>query len=257
MTDKKGESFSTMKHAQIILFIGKGGVGKTTCSVATAVQLADRGKKVLLVSLDPAHNAGDALQQMLSAEKTSVTSELDALEINLEQLVNQYLAQTSKTMRHTYRHLTVMNLEKMFDVIRYSPGIEEHATLEALKDIIVREAGEYDAIIFDTAPTGLTLRVLALPSISMIWLEKLSHLRKKILGLRSSIAHIQGTQSMAVEGFEEPLAIDEEEDGTIQELYRYRQETQRILSVLTNPNLTSVVVVLNPEEMPFLETNAL
>ncbi|PID57557.1 anion transporter [candidate division KSB3 bacterium] len=243
-----------MKHAQVMLFLGKGGVGKTTCSVATAVQLAERGRKVLLVSLDPAHNTADVLQQPLCAEKTSVTSKLDALEIDLEQLVDRYLSKTSASMRHTYRHLTVMNLEKMFEIIRYSPGIEEHATLEALKGILSREAEGYDAIIFDTAPTGLTLRVLALPSISRIWLDKLSHLRKSILGLRSSIAHIHGVQSMALEGLEEPVATDEENDGTIQELYHYRQETEHTLSVLTNPNLTSVIVVLNPEEMPFLET---
>ena len=243
-----------MKHAQILLFIGKGGVGKTTCSVTTAVHLADMGKRVLLVSLDPAHNAGDALDIPLSSAKTAITPTLDAVEIDLEQLIKRYLDRTSATMRQTYRYLTVFNLDKFFDVIRYSPGIEEHATLEAMKEILFEDAAQYDAIIFDTAPTGLTLRVLALPSISALWVEKLSGIRQNILHLRSSIAKIHGPQFLQVEGVDEPLASTEEEDATMQELRKYRQDTQRIRQVLANPNLTSVVAVLNPEDMPLFET---
>ncbi|GAK52004.1 hypothetical arsA [Candidatus Moduliflexus flocculans] len=243
-----------MKHAQILLFIGKGGVGKTTCSVTTAVHLADMGKRVLLVSLDPAHNAGDALDIPLSSAKKSVTPTLDALEIDLEQLIKRYLDHTSTQMRQTYRYLTVFNLEKFFDVIRYSPGIEEHATLEAMQEILLEEAGQYDAIIFDTAPTGLTLRVLALPTISTLWVEKLSGIRKNILQLRSSIANIHGPQFLRVEGVEEPLASEEKTDATMQELQKYHQDAQRIRQTLSNPNLTSVVAVLNPEDMPLFET---
>lgn len=243
-----------MKHAQILLFIGKGGVGKTTCSVTTAVHLADKGCKVLLVSLDPAHNAGDALDCSLNDQKTSVTPMLDALEIDLETLIQGYLKQTSEMMRHTYRYLTVINLEKFFEMIRYSPGIEEQATLEALKNIIFQEAYHYDVIVFDTAPTGLTLRVLALPSLSMLWTQKLTGLRKKILDLRSSIAHIHGEQYLTVEGVQEKLATSEDDDSTMRELRQYHTEIERIRKTLTNPNLTSVAAVLNAEEMPLLET---
>ncbi len=243
-----------MKHAHILLFIGKGGVGKTTCSVTTAVHLADKGYKVLLVSLDPAHNAGDALDCSLNDQKTSVTPTLEALEIDLETLIQRYLKQTSETMRHTYRYLTVINLEKFFEMIRYSPGIEEQATLEALKNIIFQEAYHYDVIVFDTAPTGLTLRVLALPSLSMLWTQKLTGLRKKILDLRSSIAHIHGQQYLTVEGVQEKLATSEDGDATMRELRQYHTEIERIRKTLTNPNLTSVVAVLNAEEMPLLET---
>jgi len=243
-----------MKHAQILLFIGKGGVGKTTCSVTTAVHLADMGKRVLLVSLDPAHNAGDALDIPLSSAKTAITPTLDALEIDLEHLIKRYLDHTSAKMRQTYRYLTVFNLDKFFDVIRYSPGIEEHATLEAMQEILFEDAGHYDAIIFDTAPTGLTLRVLALPSISTLWVEKLSGIRKNILHLRSSIAKIHGPQFLQVEGVEEPLASEEKTDATMQELHKYHQDAQRIRQTLSNPNLTSVVAVLNPEDMPLFET---
>lgn len=243
-----------MKQAQIILFIGKGGVGKTTCSVTTALHLADMGSKVLLVSLDPAHNAGDALDIPLSASKKAITPTLDALEIDVEHLIKRYLEQTAATMRHTYRHLTVFNLEKMFDVIRYSPGIEEHATLEAVKEILFQDAARYDAIIFDTAPTGLTLRVLALPSVSLAWVEKLSGIRKQILGLRSSIAHIHGEQFLRMNGQDEPLASAENDDATMRELRQYHQDMQRVRSLLTNPNFTSVAAVLNPEDMPLFET---
>jgi arsenite-transporting ATPase len=243
-----------MNHAKVIFFIGKGGVGKTTCSVATAVNLADKGLKVLLVSLDPAHNAGDALRLPLSDTKTAITPNLDAVEIDLERLMDRYLKHTAKTMKHTYRYLTVFNLENLLDVIRCSPGIEEYATLEALNEIIANDAEHYDVIIFDTAPTGLTLRVLALPAISLRWIEKLTEIRKKILSLRTSIEHIHGEQVFEVDGIKEKLASTEEEDKTMQELLGYHSETQQAHAVLTNPEMTSIVAVLNPEEMPLFET---
>lgn len=243
-----------MKHAHLLLFIGKGGVGKTTCSVTTALHLADKGFKVLLVSLDPAHNAGDALDCALTDQKTAVTPTLDALEIDLETLIQRYLKRTSDMMRHTYRYLTVINLEKLFDMIRYSPGIEEQATLEALKDIVFQEAYNYDVIVFDTAPTGLTLRVLALPSVSMLWIQKLTGLRKKILDLRSVIEHVHGEQYLTVDGVEEKLSTSEDEDSTIRELRTYHAEIERIRKTLSNPNLTSVAAVLNAEDMPLFET---
>ena len=237
-----------------MFFIGKGGVGKTTCSVATAVHLADKGLKVLLVSLDPAHNAGDALRLSCSDTKTAVTPNLDTIEIDLDRLMDRYLKRTAKTMKESYRYLRVLNLENLLDVVRDSPGIEEYATLEALNEIITHDAECYDAIIFDTAPTGLTLRVLALPAISLRWIEKLTGIRQRILQLRSSIEHIHGEQVFEIDGIKEPLASTEQDDKTMQELLGYRSETQQIHAVLTNPEMTSVVAVLNPEEMPFAET---
>ena len=243
-----------MSHAKVILFIGKGGVGKTTCAVATALNLSDGGYKVLLVSLDPAHNAGDALDIPLSKEKTTVTSALDAIEIDLEYLVKQYLKHTADTMKHLYRYLTVINLEKLLDVIRYSPGIEEYATLEALSDILAQESDRYDAIIFDTAPTGLTLRVLALPSISSLWVEKLTEMRKKILDLRSAVEHIHGERIFKIDGSEEKLPSHADADHVMKELQDYHSEIHQVQYILAEPNITSVAAVLNAEDMALFET---
>lgn len=243
-----------MAHAKILFFIGKGGVGKTTCSVSTAVNLAENGRKVLVVSLDPAHNAGDVLNIPLSHRKTTVTSRLDAIEINLEHLIQQYLKRSSDTMRQIYKYLTVINLDKLLEIIRYSPGIEEYATLEALNEILAENVALYDVIVFDTAPTGLTLRVLALPSISLLWTEKLTDIRRKILSLRSSIEHIHGERVLKVGEIEEKLASSEHDDHTMQELLRYRTEIEQTRRILTNPDDTSVVAVLNAEEMPLVET---
>ena len=243
-----------MAHAQNIFFIGKGGVGKTTCSVSTAVNLADLGKRVLLVSLDPAHNAGDALEVALSEKKVAITPTLDALEINVDRQIQRYLQRTAETLKHTYRYLTVINLDSLLDVIRHSPGIEEYATLEALHDIFAAEAAQYDMIIFDTAPTGLTLRVLALPSVSLLWIQKLSEIRKKILGLRSAVANIHGEQVFQIDGISETLATDTDTDQVMHELRRYRGEITHTQQILTDPNVTSVVAVLNAEDLPLLET---
>lgn len=243
-----------MSHAKVLFFIGKGGVGKTTCSVATAVNLAEMGYRVLLVSLDPAHNAGDAFNIKLSEQKTTILPTLDAIESDLEHQTSLYLHRTADTLKHRYRYLTVLNLDKLMDVIRYSPGIEEYATLEVLHTILAAEAASYDVIIFDTAPTGQTLRVLALPTVSILWTQKLADIRKKILNLRFAVEKIHGPQVLQVEGIEEPLSTDAKTDEVMRELRQYRDEITHIRSVLTNPAITSVIAVLHAEDLPLLET---
>lgn len=243
-----------MSNAQLFFFIGKGGVGKTTCSVATALNLTRRGYRVLLVSLDPAHNIGDVLALPVTATKTTITPALDAIEIDLETLIARYLKRTEEMMKHTYRYLTVINLQDLFEAVRYSPGIEEYATLEALHDILLNESAQYDVIVFDTAPTGLTLRVLALPSISSLWVQKLSAMRQKILDLRSAVKHVHGDKRLRQPGDTTSLPSHADEDSVMQEIRRYRADTDSIQAVLTNSARTSVAAVLNAEEMPLLET---
>ncbi|MEO2152480.1 MAG: ArsA family ATPase, partial [Thermococcus sp.] len=143
----------------MLFFIGKGGVGKTTSSAATAVALAERGYRTLIVSLDPAHNLGDVFMVKLSDRPKKIAENLYASELDMEGLIKAYLKHLEESMKHTYRYLTVINLEKYFEVLRYSPGIEEYATLEAVREILER-GDEWDVIVFDTPPTGLTLRVL-------------------------------------------------------------------------------------------------
>jgi len=247
------EFFIPKKGYRVVFFIGKGGVGKTTSSAAAAIALAERGYKTLIVSLDPAHNLGDVLMENLSDKPKKVTENLYAAELDMEKLIRAYLKRLEESMKHTYRYLTVINLEKYFEVLSFSPGIEEYATLEAIREILTN-GDEWDIIVFDTPPTGLTLRVLALPKISLIWTDKLIEIRRAILDRRAAIANIHGEQEFTVEGEKFKLPTREEEDAVMKELKAYREEVAFVESVLTDPEKTSVVAVMNPEMLPLYET---
>ena len=236
-----------------VFVIGKGGVGKTTTSAALSVALAKRGYKTLIVSLDPAHNLGDVFMEKLSDRPKKLMENLHASELDMEKLIKGYLKHLENNLRNMYRYLTVINLEKYFEVLSYSPGIEEYATLEAIRNILL-EGEKWDVIVFDTPPTGLTLRVLALPGISLIWADKLMEIRRKILDRRRMVAKIQGDQKFVVDGQEFVLPKDEEEDPVMKELKKYREEVKFVEDVVTDPKRTSVVAVMNPEMLPLYET---
>ncbi|EEB74731.1 ArsA family ATPase [Thermococcus sp. AM4] len=238
---------------RVLFVIGKGGVGKTTTSASIAVGLAERGYKTLIVSLDPAHNLGDVLMEKLSDKPKKIIDNLYASELDMEKLIKAYLKHLEKNLKNMYRYLTVINLEKYFEVLSYSPGIEEYATLEAIREILT-EGDQWDVIVFDTPPTGLTLRVLALPRISLIWADKLIDIRRKILQRRKAIANIKGEEEYEIEGEKFKLPKEEAEDPVMKELLQYRSEVQFVEDVITNPNKTSVVAVMNPEMLPLYET---
>ncbi len=238
---------------RVLFVIGKGGVGKTTTSAAIAVALAERGYKTLIVSLDPAHNLGDVLMEKLGDKPKKILDNLYASELDMEKLIKAYLKHLEKNLKNMYRYLTVINLEKYFEILSYSPGIEEYATLEAIREIL-SEGDKWDVIVFDTPPTGLTLRVLALPRISLIWVDKLIEIRRKILERRRAIAKIKGEEEYVIDGESFKLPKEEEEDPVMRELRQYRKEVEFVERVITNPEKTSVIAVMNPEMLPLYET---
>jgi len=165
---------------KLYIVIGRGGVGKTTCAAALGLLASVKGPRTLVVSLDPAHNLGDVLQVKLTDKPAKVRENLYALEVNYDKTVLRYLENLTRKLRDLYRHLQVLNLDKHIDILKYTPGVEEHAVLDQMHNLL-REYSDYDIVIVDTPPTGLTLRVLALPFIGKIWIEKLIELRKLIL----------------------------------------------------------------------------
>lgn len=236
-----------------IFFIGKGGVGKTTSSAAVSLVLAKKGYKTLIVSIDPAHNLGDVFMVKLGGRPQKIIENLYAMELDMEKLIKSYLKHLEDNLKHMYRYLTVINLEKYFEVLSFSPGIEEYATLEAIREIL-QKGEEWDIIIFDTPPTGLTLRVLALPNIAMIWTNKLIEVRRKILDRRRAIENIQGERKFMIDGEEYKLPSREKEDPVMRELLAYKEEIEFVKGVTTNEKRTSVVAVMNAEMLPLYET---
>lgn len=232
-------------------FLGKGGVGKTTASAAWSVGLAHSGLKTLVASIDPAHNLGDAFAVRLGDKVTRVGNNLDAVEVNIEDMIRAYLDEISAKMKHTYRYMSAMNIDGYFDILKNSPGIEEYATMEAIKKFVA--LNEYDVAVFDTPPTGMTIRVLAMPRVSLLWTEQLIKMRKRILSTRGMVENVQGKFEAEVDGERVVLSSSEKEDPVMQELVSYREEL-KVLRDMFSSEQSYVSIVTMAEDLALLET---
>ena len=175
---------------EIHFFIGKGGVGKSTVSALTAISLAGAGCQTLLVSMDPAHNQRDLFETHFSEKPRFVNRLLSVKEVDTDFWIAHYLKETQKQIQRTYIYESAFNLQKHFKVIQFSPGLEEYALLLAFEHVLSAGA-EMDAIVFDMAPTALSLRFFSLPRITLVWLKELLTLRNLICRKKEIIATIR------------------------------------------------------------------
>jgi arsenite/tail-anchored protein-transporting ATPase len=224
-----------------IFFLGKGGVGKSTSSALTAVHLADEGNDVLLVSMDPAHNQSDIFEMRLSEKPAQVTQNLIAKEVDINHWIKKYLTEVENQIRRTYSYLTALNLDKYFDVIKYSPGIEEYALLMAYKEIR-KKFSEKDYIIFDMPPTALALKFLGLPRLSKMWLEKLLELRNAIIEKREIITKVKFGKKVI------------ERDKILNKLNVQIENYKEIIKEFENNKKTILNLVANPDKLSFSES---
>ena len=175
---------------ELQFFIGKGGVGKSTTSAITSIYLSRNSHDILLVSMDPAHNQRDIFQLDFREKPKRVTNHLVVKEVNVDYWIEKYLKETEKTIKQTYSYESAFNLQNYFNVLQFSPGLEEYALLLAFENILTTYKDK-DFIIFDMAPTALTLRFFSLPFITLIWLGELLKLREKIYAKKEIISEIK------------------------------------------------------------------
>jgi len=231
---------------KILFFTGKGGVGKSTLAAAYAWQLSQK-HRVLIVSLDPAHNLGDIFGVEVRGERR-FSQTLLLKEVDLKKLSKAYLKREIRVLSDTYKYLQILNLDTYFAVLKYSPGIEEYALLTSIEESIKTE-NSFDYIVFDTPPTGLTLRFLALPQITVTWLDRLTQIRKKIIEKCYTIQNIKGPQSAG----ETILSYDEKDDGILQKLYSLKSNYESLNRILQG-NDCSIVLVFNPDMLSLKES---
>lgn len=221
---------------QMLFFMGKGGVGKSTISSTASYRLALMGKKVLLVSLDPAHNIGDIFEIALGDDRKTVMEGLDAIEIDLQSWVKRYLKKSRDEIVSNYNYNLSINMDSYINILKYSPGTEEYAVLWAIESIYDRWNKEYDYIIFDTPPTALTLRFLAMPSITRLWVKELSSMREKILSRRQTLTRIN-PDAAVLKG-----ARHKEDDKVSQHLGAMSGRLDKLYHLFTERSYLSVVI---------------
>ena len=164
---------------KLILFGGKGGVGKTSCATATAIELS-KSCKTLLISTDPAHSVSDCLGQQIGngIHLVKGMKDLSVTEIVAEQVFSDFKKENEEELKTLFETSTNLDSEDIDDLLRLSiPGIDEVMSLKTIIDIM--EEGRFDKYIVDTAPTGHALRLISSPTMLDQWIKVASKMRWK------------------------------------------------------------------------------
>lgn len=240
---------------RVLFFGGKGGVGKTTVSAATALAMADAGKRVLLVSTDPAHNLGHLFDRKIGASAVRLAPGLDGLELDPELTVEKHLDEVTAALRRIMPIHLASEIDKHMALSRDAPGMQEAAILERIAEV-VEQGTAYDLIIFDTAPSGHTARLMALPEMMSVWTDGLIKRREKadrFSAVLKSLASDRGVGDRALG--EAPHEIEEDRESRIRRmLNRRKQRFAGLRDVIADHQQTGFVIVLAAERLPVLET---
>ena len=222
---------------RILLYTGKGGVGKTSVAAATALLCADLGYKTIVLSTDTAHSLGDSLDKELGPEPVEVGDNLWGQEVDVHYSITTYWGRFQQYMASL---LTRQGVEQLVaDEVAIIPGLDEGASLLWLNRYVANE--EYDVIVVDAAPTAETLRLLSLPETGRWWYERLFALGK---GLGRAL----GPLARPVSGGTLPS------QDTMQAVNDLFDSLKRVQQILSDPELTSIRLVLNAEKMVIKET---
>jgi arsenite-transporting ATPase len=222
---------------RIILYSGKGGVGKTTVAAATALRCSDLDYRTLVMSTDAAHSLSDSFDLPIRGEPSAIDRNLWAQETELSITLDKHWATIQDWVSALFTWRGVK--EMVADDMAVLPGMEELANL--LYIVNYAQSNEYDTIIVDCAPTGETLRLLSFPEILRWWMEKLFPIERKAAKVvRPVLKPILNI----------PIP-DEEVFDSIQNLF---PQLNQMRTLLTDPEKTSMRLVLNPEKMVIKET---
>ncbi|MCL4459231.1 MAG: ArsA family ATPase [Chloroflexi bacterium] len=221
---------------RIILYTGKGGVGKTTVAAATALCCAEMGYRTIVLSTDAAHSLADSFDIPLGADPTPIIPNLWGQEVNIYHEIEEHWGtiQSYLATLLAWRGLEEIVAEEMTVL----PGMEELSSLLLITDH--HDSGQYDVIIVDCAPTGETLRLLTFPEVARWWLEKILPIQRQAYKL---IRPVVRTIS------DIPLPADDV-FGAIEDLFG-KLDTMRCL--LIDRNKSSIRLVLNAEKMVIKE----
>ncbi|MFX1376506.1 MAG: ArsA family ATPase [Promethearchaeota archaeon] len=236
---------------KMIMFGGKGGVGKTSCAASSAIWAAEHGRNTLIISTDPAHSLGDSLGVELSpGVPTPIEgiNNLTALEINPKVNMAEFKGITNVNPMEEMGMSGIMEniplFEDMEELSSMSPpGIDEALAFGKVLEFVETEH-DYDLIIFDTAPTGHTLRFLSLPETLSGWIGKLIKMRIKIGNMFGAM------KRLFTRG-------EKKEDNSLEVLERLNNSIINAREDLTNPVKNSFIIVMIPEEMAITETGRL
>lgn len=221
---------------RILLYTGKGGVGKTSIAAATALLSARRGYRTIVLSTDIAHSLADAFDLPLGPEPTQIAPNLWGQEPDVYHNIGRYWSTIQKYMAElfSWRGLDAVLAEEMTVL----PGMDELGNLLWIADHV--ESGDYDVIVVDAAPTGETLRLLSLPEASRWWIERIAPIGRRVSKIgRPMLERLIGV----------PIPRDE----VFAAAERLLQRLDKVHRLLADPEKSSVRIALNLERLSIVE----
>ncbi|MDI6706828.1 MAG: TRC40/GET3/ArsA family transport-energizing ATPase [Bacillota bacterium] len=235
---------ANLKEKEIVFFGGKGGVGKTTCSSAYSLYLSRKGYRTLVLSTDPAHSLGQIFQVDLGAEPRMLEKNLYGIEIDPEKESRKYINSIKEQMKGSFSPIIISQIQQQLDAAYHSPGAEEAAIFDKFIEVIDMVGGEYERVVFDTAPTGHTLRLLSLPELMGGWLQGMIQRRKNINDMMkmASVA-------------DKSLAERVKEDPVLDILNRRKESFEKARTFIIDDKRAGFVFVVNAQRLPILETD--
>jgi arsenite/tail-anchored protein-transporting ATPase len=216
---------------RLVLFGGKGGVGKTTCASAAALAASRAGRRVLLVSTDPAHSTADIFGRPFTDAEQEILPSLVGLEIDPAAEARRYVASVKARATALFKTSIDTRALEQIDLAGTMPGIEDTALFDRVAEIIVTRGAGYDLVVLDTAPTGHTLPLLRMPAAMAGWLRALAESRRRML------PGDRGDADEIVASLEARIA-----------------RLEAVRARLTSQRDTAIVLVLTPERLPIEET---
>jgi arsenite-transporting ATPase len=222
---------------RILVYTGKGGVGKTSVAAATAVRAAELGYRTIVLSTDLAHSLADSLDVHLGADATQVADNLWGQETDIYNNLQTHWGTVQTWLNAILRWQGSVD-SLVADELTILPGMDELANLLWINTH--RESGKYDVIVVDAAPTGETLRLLSFPDVMRWWMERIFPIHRRAMGVARPL--LRSFVDM-------PLPTEQVYDS-IERLFSQLDQLHRML---IDPQLTSVRLVLNPEKMVVAE----
>ena len=228
------------RRPQVVIFAGKGGLGKTTSSAALALRMAREGVRTLCFSTDPQASLSDAFEQdVFGKGVVEVEPNLHVIEIDADRRVADYQAEVKQKIIDMYGLERVPpEIEEYIDSTSAEPAMYESATYDAMAELVA--AGEYDLYVFDMPPFGHGVRMVAMAGILSTWVDKITEARKQVAEYDAVAATLKGEKGT--------------EDAVLGELLDIRAKITTFTSLLTDAKRTGFFMVLVPERMAILDT---
>ena len=247
-----------IESRQVLFVGGKGGVGKTSVASALALAAARRGRRTLVVSTDPAHNLGHLWDRPVGDEVVTLAENLDGVEIDPARTTDEHLAAVGATMHRLMPEHLSGEIRKHLDLARDAPGTHEAAVLERVAETVEEAEGRYDLVVFDTAPSGHTSRLMSLPETMSAWTEGLLRRQDRSEKFGAALRGLGGDDpddpgaKVIGGGASDRRGRRDQEIRRI--LVRRQTRFARLREVLQDAQRTAFLIVLTAERLPVLET---